>query len=140
DKVTEAFVEHFKKFFGTKQAVQPLSSVDINFEKVLSKDEVKDMISIVTNYEIKKAIFDIDSNKASGPDGYTSGFFKKAWSIIGKESAFIPERHIQDNILIAQELLKGYKSKNGARRRALKIDIQKAYDTISWDFLKEVLG
>ncbi|GKB00672.1 RNA-directed DNA polymerase, eukaryota, reverse transcriptase zinc-binding domain protein [Tanacetum coccineum] len=173
DKVVEAFVEHFKKFFcNKKHAVQPLSSVDINFEKVISKDEAKDMISMVTNYEIKKAIFDIDSNKASGPDGYTFGFFKKSWSIIGKEaiaccnviyksiskiltnriknklqkvvnlnpSAFIPEIHIQDNILIAQELLKGYKSKNGDRRRALKIDIQKAYDTISWDFLKEVLG
>ncbi|GJY85266.1 retrotransposon protein, putative, ty1-copia subclass [Tanacetum coccineum] len=146
DKVAKGFVEHFKNFFGTKQAVQPLSYVDINFEKVISKDEAKDMISMVTNYEIKKEIFDIDSNKASGPDGYTFGFFKKAWSIIGKElqkvvnlnpSAFIPERHIQDNILIAQELLKGYKSKNSARRRALKIDIQKAYDTISWDFLKE---
>nr|GEY68199.1 RNA-directed DNA polymerase, eukaryota, reverse transcriptase zinc-binding domain protein [Tanacetum cinerariifolium] len=44
------------------------------------------------------------------------------------QSAFIPGRHIQDNILIAQELLKGYKRKNDAKRCALKIDIQKAYD------------
>ncbi|GKB03041.1 RNA-directed DNA polymerase, eukaryota, reverse transcriptase zinc-binding domain protein [Tanacetum coccineum] len=210
DKVAKAFFEHFKKFLGTKQVVQPLSSVDINLEKTLSEDEAKDMISMVTNDEIKEAIFDIDSNKASGPDGYTSRFFKKAWSIIGKEvylairgffingkllgeinatmialipklevpnkvsefrpisccnviyksiskiltnriknglqkvvnlnqSAFIPGRHTQDNILIAQELLKGYKRKNGARRCALKIDIQKAYDTVNWEFLKERL-
>ncbi|GJW17457.1 RNA-directed DNA polymerase, eukaryota, reverse transcriptase zinc-binding domain protein [Tanacetum coccineum] len=45
------------------------------------------------------------------------------------QSAFIPGRHIQDNILIAQELLKGYNRKNGAKRCAMKIDIQKAYDT-----------
>nr|GEU44071.1 hypothetical protein [Tanacetum cinerariifolium] len=32
-------------------------------------------------------------------------------------SAFIPERHIQDNILITQELLKGYNKKNGAKRQ-----------------------
>ncbi|GJY24381.1 RNA-directed DNA polymerase, eukaryota, reverse transcriptase zinc-binding domain protein [Tanacetum coccineum] len=43
------------------------------------------------------------------------------------------------NILLAQELLKGYNRKNGARRVALKIDIQKAYDTVNWDFLEECL-
>nr|GEZ70282.1 hypothetical protein [Tanacetum cinerariifolium] len=85
--------------------------------------------------EIKEVIFKIDSNEASDPDGYTSRFLKKAWNSIGKESAFIPGRHIEDNILIAHKLLKGYKRKNGARRYALKIDIQKAYDTVNWDFL-----
>ncbi|GJS40033.1 RNA-directed DNA polymerase, eukaryota, reverse transcriptase zinc-binding domain protein [Tanacetum coccineum] len=202
DNVADAFVEHFKKFLGTKQVVQPLNSIEINFERVSSEDEVENMISMVTSDEIKEAIFDIDSNKAVGPDGYTSGFLKKAWIIIGKEvclairdffingkllgkinvtmiaqvpklevpnkvsefrpiaccnviyksiikiltnriknglqkvvnmnqSAFIPSGHIQDNILIAQELLKGYKRKNSARRCAIKINIQKAYDTFS---------
>ncbi|GJW64567.1 RNA-directed DNA polymerase, eukaryota, reverse transcriptase zinc-binding domain protein [Tanacetum coccineum] len=46
------------------------------------------------------------------------------------QSAFIPGRQITDNILLTQELLRGYNWKNGARRVALKIDIQKAYDTI----------
>ncbi|GKB85817.1 RNA-directed DNA polymerase, eukaryota, reverse transcriptase zinc-binding domain protein [Tanacetum coccineum] len=122
DKVAEAFVDHFKKFLGTKYVVQPLSSIDITFGKTLSEEEANEMIRMVSDEEIKEPIYNIDSNKASGPDGYTSG------------------RHIQDNILIAQELLKGYKRKNGVRRCALKIDIQKAYDTINWDFLAEVLG
>ncbi|GJW01885.1 RNA-directed DNA polymerase, eukaryota, reverse transcriptase zinc-binding domain protein [Tanacetum coccineum] len=46
------------------------------------------------------------------------------------QSAFIPGRLITDNILITQELLKGYNWKNGAKRIAMKIDIHKAYDTI----------
>nr|GEX50959.1 RNA-directed DNA polymerase, eukaryota, reverse transcriptase zinc-binding domain protein [Tanacetum cinerariifolium] len=33
-------------------------------------------------------------------------------------------------------LLKGYNRKNEARRCAMKIDIQKAYDTTNWDFLR----
>ncbi|GJX98150.1 RNA-directed DNA polymerase, eukaryota, reverse transcriptase zinc-binding domain protein [Tanacetum coccineum] len=159
DNVDDAFVDHFKKFLGIKHVVQPLNSVDINFVKVLDENKANSMISIVTDDEIKEAIFDIDSNKASGPDGYTSGFKKKAWSIIKSiskiltnriktglqkvvnlnQSAFIPGRHIEDNILIAQGLLKGYKRKNGAKRCALKIDIQKAYDT-HMDIFKKVAG
>ncbi|GJU58666.1 ribonuclease H-like domain-containing protein [Tanacetum coccineum] len=154
DKVAEAFVDHFKKFLGTKYVVQPLSSVDITFGKTLSEEEANEMIRMVSDKEIKEAVFDIDSNKASGPNGYTSGFFKKAWNSISKEVclavkdffrngkilgeinarmiALIPkvEEGTQDNILIAQELLKGYKRKNGVRRCALNIDIQKAYDTV----------
>ncbi|GJU43969.1 RNA-directed DNA polymerase, eukaryota, reverse transcriptase zinc-binding domain protein [Tanacetum coccineum] len=55
------------------------------------------------------------------------------------QSAFIPGRQITDNILLTKELLRCLNWKNGARRVALKIDIQKAYDTVNWDFLKRVL-
>ncbi|GKB34451.1 RNA-directed DNA polymerase, eukaryota, reverse transcriptase zinc-binding domain protein [Tanacetum coccineum] len=55
-------------------------------------------------------------------------------------SAFIPGRQITDNILLTQELLKGYSWKSGARRVAMKIDIQKAYDTVNWDFLEDALN
>ncbi|XP_019223639.1 PREDICTED: uncharacterized protein LOC109205382 [Nicotiana attenuata] len=38
-----------------------------------------------TEKDVKQAMFNIDSNKTSGPDGYGSGFFKAAWSAIGQE-------------------------------------------------------
>ncbi|GKB12700.1 RNA-directed DNA polymerase, eukaryota, reverse transcriptase zinc-binding domain protein, partial [Tanacetum coccineum] len=113
EDVAEVFVGHFKKFLGNKHVVQPLNSIDVNFDKVLNEEEAKAMINMVTD-----TIFDIDSNKAFGPDGFTSSFFKKACDFVGKE---------------------GYKRKNGARRCALKINIQKAYDIVSWNFLKEVM-
>ncbi|GJT94434.1 RNA-directed DNA polymerase, eukaryota, reverse transcriptase zinc-binding domain protein [Tanacetum coccineum] len=50
------------------------------------------------------------------------------------QSAFVPGRLIEDNLLITQELLKGYNRKNGPQRCAFKIDIAKAYD-----FLKQIL-
>ncbi|GJW79530.1 RNA-directed DNA polymerase, eukaryota, reverse transcriptase zinc-binding domain protein [Tanacetum coccineum] len=55
------------------------------------------------------------------------------------QSAFIQGRNIQDNILLTQELLKGYNRKGGTKRCALKIDIAKAYDTVSWNFLRNTL-
>ncbi|GJT86252.1 RNA-directed DNA polymerase, eukaryota, reverse transcriptase zinc-binding domain protein [Tanacetum coccineum] len=132
------------------------------------------MIVEVTDVEIKSAMFDIDSNKADGPDGFTSSLVPKIdtpdkvsdfrpiaccnvlYKCISKiltnrikeglskivnlnQSAFIHGRYIQDNIMITQELLNGYNRKQGAKRVAMKIDIQKAYDTISWDFLKSFL-
>ncbi|GJV40060.1 RNA-directed DNA polymerase, eukaryota, reverse transcriptase zinc-binding domain protein [Tanacetum coccineum] len=169
-----------------------------------------DMIRSVSNEEIKEEMFNIEDNKAPGPDGYTSKFFKKAWTMVGddvcmvikeffatgklfgkvnatvislvpkldtpfkvsdfrpiaccnvvykciskiltnrikkylckvfsqNQSAFIHGRKISNNILITQELLRGYNWKNGARRVSFKIDILKAYDNVNWSFLRQTL-
>ncbi|GJV98361.1 RNA-directed DNA polymerase, eukaryota, reverse transcriptase zinc-binding domain protein [Tanacetum coccineum] len=55
------------------------------------------------------------------------------------QSAFIPRRQISDNILLAQEFVNGYSCKGGALKCAFKVDIEKAYDTVSWEFLKTAL-
>lgn len=48
------------------------------------------------------------------------------------QSAFIPGKVIQDNILIANELLRGYGRKHLSSRCAIQMDLQKAYDTVEW--------
>ncbi|GKC96770.1 RNA-directed DNA polymerase, eukaryota, reverse transcriptase zinc-binding domain protein [Tanacetum coccineum] len=55
------------------------------------------------------------------------------------QGAFIEGRQICDNILLIQELMNGYTWKNKIRRCAFKVDIQKAYDIVLWDFLKLAL-
>ncbi|GKE27685.1 RNA-directed DNA polymerase, eukaryota, reverse transcriptase zinc-binding domain protein [Tanacetum coccineum] len=60
--------------------------------------------------------------------------------IVGlNQNAFVPNRHIQDNILLSRELLRGYDRKYGPNRVAMKIDIQNAYDTVNWQFLEAFL-
>ncbi|GJU76434.1 RNA-directed DNA polymerase, eukaryota, reverse transcriptase zinc-binding domain protein [Tanacetum coccineum] len=51
----------------------------------LCKNDADFMVRDISNSEIKKAMFMIDDNKAPGPDGYTSHFFKKSWDILGDE-------------------------------------------------------
>lgn len=38
----------------------------------------------VTNDEIKKAIWSIADKKAPEPDGFSAGFYKTTWPIIGE--------------------------------------------------------
>ncbi|GKF55497.1 zinc knuckle CX2CX4HX4C containing protein, partial [Tanacetum coccineum] len=38
--------------------------------------------------------------------------------------------------MVAQELMFGYLGKMKGARYAFKVDIQKAYDTVSWEFLE----
>jgi len=54
------------------------------------------------------------------------------------QSAFIKKRSIHDNFLYTQNLIKElYRAKYPAL--FLKLDIAKAFDTVRWDYLLEVL-
>ncbi|GKD70489.1 putative reverse transcriptase domain, reverse transcriptase zinc-binding domain protein [Tanacetum coccineum] len=55
------------------------------------------------------------------------------------QSAFVPGRSIADNVLLTQELMHNYHLDRGLPRCAFKVDIQKAYDTVNWDFLRKVV-
>lgn len=55
------------------------------------------------------------------------------------QAAFIHDRYIMVNIHLAQELMRRYARKRISARCILKVNIQKASDTVNWDFLREVL-
>ncbi|KAJ9544912.1 hypothetical protein OSB04_024619 [Centaurea solstitialis] len=59
--------------------------------------------------------------------------------VSGSQSAFIPGRRISDNILLAYELVNGYKQTSGPPRCAFKIDIRKAYDSVDWSYILCIL-
>ncbi|KAK0575156.1 hypothetical protein LWI29_034688 [Acer saccharum] len=54
--------------------------------------------------------------------------------------SFVPGRQIQDNIVVAQEVLHKFKNVKGkVGYIAWKIDLTKAYDRLQWGFIKQVL-
>ncbi|XP_062114776.1 uncharacterized protein LOC133826231 [Humulus lupulus] len=55
------------------------------------------------------------------------------------QGAFIKNRVLAHNIMIFQDLLKGYTRKNISARCLMKIDLSKAYDTVDWHFVEELL-
>lgn len=55
------------------------------------------------------------------------------------QSSFIPSRQISDNILLSQELVRNYHSDRSYPKCVFKIDIQKAYDSVTWVFSNDFL-
>ncbi|GJX45081.1 polypyrimidine tract-binding protein homolog 2 isoform X1 [Tanacetum coccineum] len=120
----------------------------------LDEQEAIDMTRTVSRQEVKSALFSMGNDKAPGLDGYTTAFFKDSgYKIIANrikeslkvlvssnQSAFVPGRSIANNILLTQELMHNYHLYQGLPRCAFKVDIQKAYDIVDWDFSKKVLS
>lgn len=56
------------------------------------------------------------------------------------QSSFVTGRNIYDNILIVQEVIHSMKRKTGKIGwMAIKIDLEKAYDRVKWDFVEDTL-
>lgn len=59
--------------------------------------------------------------------------------IVPNQSAFVKDRLLMENLLLASELVKDYHKKNISPQCAMKIDIAKAFDSAQWDFLLNIL-
>ena len=56
------------------------------------------------------------------------------------QTAFVHGRSIVDNILLTQELMKNYHCEFGPPRCAHKIELKKAYDSIRWGCIMDILS
>ncbi|XP_059627007.1 uncharacterized protein LOC132269780 [Cornus florida] len=60
--------------------------------------------------------------------------------IVGLEQfAFIKGRRIHDNILLVTDVIKNFGLKTTGPAMALKVDLRKAYDSVSWEFIHKTL-
>lgn len=55
------------------------------------------------------------------------------------QTSFVPGRLISDNIIMSHELVKWYNRKSISPRCMLKIDMQKAYDSVEWPYTDQIL-
>ncbi|GKV32614.1 hypothetical protein SLEP1_g41208 [Rubroshorea leprosula] len=203
DKMKEEIANFFEETFSEEQWVRP--SVEGLQFKQISPAANDYLIAPFTEEEIKTAVWDCESSKAPGPDGFNFKFIKSEWetirgdvteflhefqkngkivkglntsfivlvpkvenpqkieeyrpiSLIGgiykilakllanrlkkvlegivgeQQMAFLSGRQLMDGVVIANEVIDEVKKK---RKEAFlfKIDLEKAYDKVSWRFL-----
>ncbi|XP_011101582.1 uncharacterized protein LOC105179641 [Sesamum indicum] len=51
----------------------------------ITDEEASHLLLPLSPNDVKQAVFDIAKDKAPGPDGYSLGFFKAAWPVVGEE-------------------------------------------------------
>lgn len=77
-EVENVAVQYFRDLFSTSLPTQIDTSLRFISEKV-SSDDNRFLLEEPSEKEIKKALFDINPDKAPGPDGMTSKLFQKFW-------------------------------------------------------------
>ncbi|XP_019094476.1 PREDICTED: uncharacterized protein LOC109129900 [Camelina sativa] len=59
--------------------------------------------------------------------------------VSSNQSAFVQDRLLIENVLLATEIVKDYHKNSLTGRCAIKIDISKAFDSVQWSFLSKSL-
>ncbi|XP_020254066.1 uncharacterized protein LOC109831138 [Asparagus officinalis] len=127
DEVSEAILE----FFKTGKILGMINSTAITLiPKVKCPKTPSDFRPIACCNSLYTIISKILANRIKSVMGYL---------INDSQSAFVKGRQISSNILLANEIVKNYNRKHISPRIMLSIDIKKAFDTVNWDFLNEML-
>ncbi|XP_074299417.1 uncharacterized protein LOC141630509 [Silene latifolia] len=110
--------------------------------RLISEEQSSDLIKEITVQEILVTLNSISANKAPGPDGYTSQFFKDAMEIVGNDVVdAVKEFFTFGNMLkqINSTTLTLIPKKTKPRLCIMKVDLKKAYDSIEWRFIEQML-
>ncbi|GJT28764.1 RNA-directed DNA polymerase, eukaryota, partial [Tanacetum coccineum] len=131
-RVKKEFRDHFAARFQDPGICH--GKLNFSFPNRLSSEQVAELEIPISKEEIRNAVWGCGENKSPGPDGFTFEFFRKYWHIIGFFSLMAKSLMVfYLNDLLA--LVYFQKTKCDV----FKVDFAKAYDSIRWDYLEDVL-
>lgn len=85
DTIRNDFVEFYSNLFGVSVDRTPVDPLIFQKSSLVSAEDQTYSVRNVSDMEIREALFSIGSDKAPGPDGYTSAFFKNDWNLLGPQ-------------------------------------------------------
>ncbi|KAL0287731.1 UNVERIFIED_CONTAM: hypothetical protein Sradi_7117600 [Sesamum radiatum] len=87
NEVTHEFISFYQRLLGGERGSR---FIDLCFLRpwaryLITEEDSAILSEPVSATDVKMAFFDIAEEKSPGPDGYSSGFFKAVWPIVGEE-------------------------------------------------------
>ena len=129
--IQQDFCSAVKHFFATSNMHKGLNSTSIALiPKVPTPTVIQDFRPISLCTTVYKCVTKIIADRIK---------IVIPFIIDPAQSAFIPGRGISDNILLAQEIFRGYSRTTGVAKCGIKVDLQKAFDSLDWNFLISAL-
>ncbi|GJZ77649.1 hypothetical protein Tco_0642321 [Tanacetum coccineum] len=142
--VAKAFINHYEVFLG-----QPGNTSDFNtdnlFSTRLNDSEALNMVRDISSrgsligYDTPGVwcVFTNEDCSKLANIANPKGLLRECW--YPNQSAFVPVECISTIVLLTKRSMHNYHLDRGVPRCAFKVDIQKAYDTVDWNFLRVIL-
>ncbi|KAK5825308.1 hypothetical protein PVK06_020124 [Gossypium arboreum] len=148
DTLKSEAVNFFQKLYGEDPS--SVGNLPRSAFPGLNSEDVDFLEQNVTNEEIK--VQNPDNFSQLRPISLCSVLYKLVMKIIAnrfkiifskiisqEQAGFIAGRSIINNVIIAQEVLHSMRVKKSLQWMAIKIDLEKAYDRVRWDFVEASL-
>lgn len=85
DHVKQEILDYYVGLLGTDPPdVEPLPDGILQSSYTLTVEQKEWLCNPVSVEEIKQALFSIDKTKVPGLDGFSSGFYKASWQLVGE--------------------------------------------------------
>jgi len=85
DEVRAEFVHYYQNLLGTSSSISSIDAAVVHSSPCLDESHSSFLLAPISNEAIKETLFNIGNDKALGPDGFSSLFFKKSWDIVGAD-------------------------------------------------------
>nr|GEV52750.1 hypothetical protein [Tanacetum cinerariifolium] len=126
------FVSYYVNFLREAGHTSGFDGEDM-FQSRLADQDALNMVRPISHQEVKDAMFVMGNDKSPGPTVIRLLSLRRH-GILWKRMSLI--RFLN---FLSMVLMHNYHLDRGTPRCAFKVDIQKAYDTVDWDFLQMIL-